>query len=240
MQIQGKVAIVTGASGGIGLATARKLAAAGAKLTLAARSKDKLEALSRELAAAGAEVLVVVTDMRDRAQVQRMVEETEKRFGRVDILVNNAGQGMAGLVEKADMDDFQRLFELNVLGPVLAIQAVVPLMEKSRGGMIVNVSSMVSKMHINGLSMYASTKSALNMISDTARAELADRSIKVSIVFPRMTATDFGKNSIGNSELRRQQRDTGARTIPVDPADLVAEKIVHAIESEVEEQYMDR
>jgi short-subunit dehydrogenase len=158
----------------------------------------------------------------------------------VDILVNNAGQGMAGLVEKADMDDFQRLFELNVLGPVLAIQAVVPLMEKSRGGMIVNVSSMVSKMHINGLSMYASTKSALNMISDTARAELADRSIKVSIVFPRMTATDFGKNSIGNSELRRQQRDTGARTIPVDPADLVAEKIVHAIESEVEEQYMDR
>jgi NADP-dependent 3-hydroxy acid dehydrogenase YdfG len=91
MQVRGKVAIITGASAGIGQAAARKLAAAGARLTLAARSKDRLEALAKELGAAGAEVLVVVTDMRDRGQVRRMVEETARRFGRLDILLNNAG-----------------------------------------------------------------------------------------------------------------------------------------------------
>ena len=242
MDIKNTVAIVTGASAGIGLVTARKLAAKGAKVALAARNKEKLEALAKELTAAGGEALVIVTDMRDRAQIRHMVEETVRHFGRVDILVNNAGQGMAGLVERASMDDYQKIFELNVLGPVLAIQAAVPLMQKSGGGMIVNVSSMVTKMHIHGLSMYASTKAALNMISETARAELAPYKIKVATVFPRMTATDFGKNSIGNSELRQQQRSTaaGAGSIPVDSAELVAEKILHAIETEAEEQYMDR
>jgi short-subunit dehydrogenase len=113
-------------------------------------------------------------------------------------------------------------------------------MQKGGGGMIVNVSSMVTKMHIHGLSMYASTKVALNMISETARAELAPYKIKVATVFPRMTATDFGKNSIGNQELRQQQRSAPAGSIPVDSAELVAEKILHAIETEAEEQYMDR
>jgi short-subunit dehydrogenase len=94
-------------------------------------------------------------------------------------------------------------------------------------------------MHINGLSMYASTKAALNMISETARAELAEKSIRVSTVLPRMTSTEFMKNSIGNSELRRQQRSP-ASGVPVDPPELVAEKILHAIETEAEEQYMDR
>jgi short-subunit dehydrogenase len=238
MQIRGKVAIITGASAGIGLATARKLAAAGAKLTLAARSKDKLEALAKELV--GAETLVVVTDMREGAQVTRMVEETGKRFGRLDILINNAGQGMAGQVEQANLDDYQKIFELNVLGPVRGMQAAIPLMEKNGGGMIVNISSMVSKMHISGLSMYASTKAALNMISETARVELAGRAIKVATVLPRMTATDFGRNSIGNAEVRLRQRATAPGAIPVDPAELVAEKVLHAIESETEEQYMDR
>lgn len=238
MQVQGKVAIVTGASGGIGLATARKLAAAGAKLVLAARSKDKLEALAKELPAA--EPLVVVTDMRDKGQVKRMVDAAIKRFGHVDILVNNAGQGMLGTVDRASIDDFQKLFELNVLGPVVAMQAVVPLMEKNGGGMIVNVSSMVTKMHINGLSMYSSTKAALNMISDTARAELAERSIKVVTVLPRMTSTDFGKNAIGSSGQRPPQRSTASGSpIPVDPPEHVADRILHAIETEPEEQYMD-
>jgi short-subunit dehydrogenase len=238
VEVRDKVAIVTGASAGIGRATAKKLAAAGARVTLAARTKDMLHALAGELTAAGSEAFVVVTDMRDREQVKRMVEETVQHFGRVDILINNAGQGMAGLVENANADDYLKIFELNVLGPLLAMQAAIPHMKQGGGGTIVNISSMVSKMHIPGLSTYASTKTALNMLSETARDELARHNIKVITVFPRLTSTDFGKNSIGNRELRQQQRSTASSSISVDSPELVAEKILHAIATDAQEQFM--
>jgi NAD(P)-dependent dehydrogenase (short-subunit alcohol dehydrogenase family) len=240
VDVKGKVAIVTGASMGIGRATAQKLAAAGARVALAARSADTLQELARELKAAGGDALAVVTDMRDRAQVARMVEQTMAAFGRLDLLVNNAGQGMGGFVESSNVDDFQKIIELNVLGPFLAMQAAVPAMRKSGGGVIVNVSSMVSKMHILGLATYASTKAALNILSETARYELERYGIKVCTVFPRMTSTDFGRNSIGSRETRQQQRTTAAATSTVDSPDLVAEKILLAVQTETAEQYMDR
>ncbi len=240
MEIRDTVALVTGASMGIGLATAKKLAAAGASLGLAARSPERLQALARQLEADGCRAFVVQTDLRDRSQVKRMVDDTVRHFGRMDILVNNAGQGMAGMIEDAAAEDFQKLFELNVLGPLLAMQAAIPHMKAAGRGMIVNVSSMVSKGYIDGLSCYAATKAALNMISGTARQELESYRIKVSTVFPRMTATDFGANSIGYEELRRMQRSAGAGSHHGDSPDLVAEKILSVIRSEAEEQYMDR
>jgi short-subunit dehydrogenase len=234
----GKVAIVTGASGGIGLATAQRLASAGARLALAARSGEKLDQLAAGLRSCRAEALAVPTDMRVKEQVEQLVQKTFQHFGRIDILVNNAGQGLAGFVENVSLDDVLKIFELNFFGPLYAMQAVIPRMRRGGGGLIVNVSSMVSKMHIPGLSGYAASKAALNILSETAGYELAGANIKVSTVFPRITATDFGKNSRGNPEMRREQRSAGA-SVPVDSPEFVAGRILQAIQSEAAEQHME-
>jgi short-subunit dehydrogenase len=239
MDIQDKVTIITGASAGIGLATARRFAAEGAKVVLVARSFDKLQQVERELCAEGREVTAIRADMRSRPDVVRMVEGTMQKYGRIDILINNAGQGMAGAVADVGEDDFRKIIDLNVFGVVYAMQAAIPRMRQTGGGLIMNVSSMVSKMNILGLSAYASTKAALNMISSTARAELAADNIRVITVFPRTTATDFGKNSLGDQAMRQRQRAhaTGG-AIPVDSAEHVAGKILEAARNEPAEQYM--
>ncbi len=240
MDIKGKVTIVTGASGGIGLATAKRFAAGGAKVVLAARSAEKLNSLARELQSRDLDAIPVPTDMRDPQQVKKMVEKTIQKYGRLDILINNAGQSAAGRVADMSLEDFHQLLELNVFGVLYAIQAVVPVMRQTGGGLILNISSMVSKMHIPGLGAYASTKAALNALSVTAREELAAENIRVITVFPRMTATDLGKNSLGDHSLRQQQRSGAASNTVVDSPERVAEKILEAAQKEPEEQFMDQ
>ena len=239
MDLKDKVVLITGASAGIGLATARAVTAAGAKVVLAARSTDKLTQLAEELRREGHEALVVPTDMRNQAEVAQLVESTIQRYGRIDVLINNAGQAVAGTVADLDLEHYRQVIELNMLGPVYAIQASVPKMRAQGGGIIINVSSMVSKMHIPGLGGYASTKSALNMLSDTARGELASDNIRVITVYPRMTATDFGRNSLGNRQMRQQQRGNAAPERVIDSPEYVAEKILEAIQKEPAEQFMD-
>ncbi len=241
MELSGNVTIITGASMGIGLSTARVFAQAGAKLALVARSVDKLEALANELRAQGHEPLVIPTDMRNRDAIHAMVVKAFDHFGRIDILINNAGQAAAGQVATVNPEHYQQIIELNLFGPLHAIQAVVPKMRQSGGGLIINVSSMVSKMSIPGLGTYASTKAALNMLSDTARGELAPDNIRVITVYPRLTTTNFGRNSLGDERMRQQQR-TGAPAAPRPPADSaehVANRILLAAQTEPKEQFMD-
>jgi NAD(P)-dependent dehydrogenase (short-subunit alcohol dehydrogenase family) len=145
-------------------------------------------------------------------KVTIMVEQAFQHYGRIDILINNAGQAAAGTVARVSRDSFLRNIELNVFGPLVALQAAVPLMRQGGGGLIINISSMVSKMHIPGLGAYAATKSALNMLSDTARGELAADNVRVITVYPRLTATDFGRNSLGDQRMRQSQR-AGASTV---------------------------
>jgi NADP-dependent 3-hydroxy acid dehydrogenase YdfG len=239
MDVAEKVVIVTGASAGIGEATARFFAAAGAKVVLVARSPDKLTALAEELGRLGQTAWPVPADMRDRSAVDRMVEQAFQRYGRIDILINNAGQAAAGTVAEVRPDDFRSILELNVFGVLYAIQAVVPIMRQGGGGVILNVSSMVSKMRIPGLAAYAATKAALNMLSETARDELAADHIRVITVYPKLTATDFGKNSLGNRGLRQGQRAGAAGGQVPDSPELVAEKILLAAQAEPAEQYME-
>ncbi len=238
MNVRDKVVIVTGASAGIGLAAAHRLAAAGARQALVARSADALRALADDLKRKGGEALAVPADLRKKDDVWRMVDETFKHFGRIDVLINNAGQGMAGFIEHAGVEDYLKLIELNLFGPVWAMQAAIARMRPAGGGLILNVSSMVSKMHIPGLGFYASTKAALNILSETARHELEKDNIRVITVFPRTTATEFGKNSLGDPLLRQRQRSAAPSAMVVDPADWVAGKIIQAIEAEPAEQYM--
>jgi short-subunit dehydrogenase len=187
MDLDGAVVIVTGASSGIGAATARAAAGRGAKVVLAARRTERIEALASELP----EALAVSTDMRDPAQIVRLVETALERFGRVDVLVNNAGQGLHLPVEQVRLEDLAAITQLNFYAPLLAMQAVIPAMRKQGRGTIVNVSSMTSRMVLPGVGAYAATKAALNMLSQVARRELEPDGIAVSVVYPAVTATEF-------------------------------------------------
>jgi short-subunit dehydrogenase len=236
MEVPGKVTVITGASAGIGCATAKRFAAEGAKVVLAARSADKLTALALELRKQGHEALAVPTDMRDRIAISNLVQKAFTRFGRIDIFINNAGQAASGTVAELNPAHFHAILTLNVFGPLYAIQDVAHKMRMKGGGLIINISSMVSKMHIPGLGGYAATKSALNMLSETARIELASDNIRVITVYPRLTATDFGKNTLGGQPLRQRH---GEGEPVIDSADFVAGKILEAAQKEVAEQFMD-
>ena len=194
MDVNGKVALVTGASSGIGKATARLLAGKGARLALAARSVDRLDELSRELPGSA----VFPADICDEPAVRTLVDDVRRQFGRLDILVNNAGRGMHGALEAIDTREYRRLVELNVIAPLVAMQAVVPPMRSQGGGTIVNVSSGTALMYAPGLSGYSATKRALGGLSLTARNELAADGIVVSVVYPYVTSSDFYSNWVSD------------------------------------------
>lgn len=234
MDIKNKVIMVTGASQGIGRATARLLADRGARVVLAARSEDKIAALEKELPGS----LAVRADMRKPDDIAHLVQAAMEKFGRIDILINNAGQGMYGPVEKVNVADYREIMDLNVFGVLLAMQAVIPEMRKQGGGMILNVSSRVSKNYFPNLGAYASTKYALNALSLTARAELAPDHIVVSVMHPKMTATDFGKNSSGGHPDMTALYKNQNRAMEVDTPEQVAAKIADLIGLEEAEASM--
>ncbi len=237
MEVESKVVIVTGASMGIGAATARVFAEAGAKLVLAARSADKLEAVAQSLPSQ-AEPLIVPTDMTDPAQVRALIDQAYERFGRIDILINNAGQAVAGWVATVNPDHYRQIIELNMLGPLHAMQAVVPKMKEQGGGVIINISSTVSKMAIPGIGTYASTKYALNGLTLTARNELAADNIRVVLFHPGLTATDFGKNAVFEENMRNWHPANDQPMPPPDTAEDVARKILEAAINEPIEMQM--
>ena len=187
MDVRDKVAIVTGASSGIGASTARLLGQRGAKVVLAARREERLKSVASGIDGA----LVVAADVTVDADVARIVDETVKAFGRVDILVNNAGQGLHMPVERIDIEDYRAIMDLNVYAPLRLMQAVIPLMRRQGGGVIVNVSSATTKMELPGVAGYASSKCALNMLSQVARRELAGDHISVNLICPYITETEF-------------------------------------------------
>jgi NAD(P)-dependent dehydrogenase (short-subunit alcohol dehydrogenase family) len=226
VEVRDKIAIVTGASSGIGLATARLLTGKRAKVALVARSKDKLEDLSKELPGS----VAIAADMTNEQAVRDMVEETVNHYGRLDILINNAGRGYDAPLEQIDTAKFRELFQLDVIGPLVAMQAAIPIMRNQGGGVIVNVSSGTSLMHLPNMSAYASVKRALNAITLTAREELARDNIKVSVVYPYMTLTDFDKNMIDAADfVATPEEDNSFR--PPDRPEHVAQRILETIRS---------
>ena len=203
--LKGKVAVVTGASSGIGEATVLELASRGASVVAAARSLEKLEDLARRAAASG--ILVVEADVADRESVEAMVELTVKKFGRLDVLVNNAGLGLSGRIAELRSEDLRYVFEVNTIGPLNCVQAALPRM--GSGGRIINVSSVVGKRAIPKVGGYCSTKFALNALSDSLRVEVADRGISVTSVYPGTTRTSFRDNSRRTKDEKRGWRPKG-------------------------------
>jgi len=220
MELAGKSVIVTGASSGIGEAFARLAAREGARLVLAARRTERLEALAAELP----DALALTTDLRVPEQIEAMVAAAAQRYGGVDVLVNNAGQGLHVPLEDVALGDLQAVVELNFYAPLLAMQAVVPLMRARGAGAIVNVGSNTTRMTIPGVGAYSSTKSALDQLSATARAEWAADGIAVSLVVPSVTATEF-------HQALRAGSFRGGGHVQAHPPELVAEAIRRAIET---------
>src|SRR5246127_246410 len=194
MQIKDRVFIVTGASSGIGLATAVALSGHSAKVALLARSTDALEKLARQLPGS----LPVTVDMTQFDRVREDVQVVHAHYDRIDGLVNNAGRSYAASVEEIDPAVFDEIFHLNVLGPIVAMQAVIPPMRAQAGGSIGNINWGTWLMTVPQYSVYSSSKRALLGFSLTARAELEKDHIVVSEIYPFITATNFGKNRMGN------------------------------------------
>jgi NADP-dependent 3-hydroxy acid dehydrogenase YdfG len=188
IDLAGKTVIVTGASSGMGASTARLLHAAGAHPVLAARRADRLAALSEELGG----TLAVPTDVTDPAQVGELVTATLDRYQRIDGLVNNAGASVHGPLDQVDLAEFGRILQLNVVGLLAVTQAVLPAMREQGFGRIVNISSGTTRRVAVGVGAYASTKAAVNMLSEVMRQELASDGIAVSLLLPSITATEFG------------------------------------------------
>ena len=219
MQITDHVFVVTGASSGIGRSTAEALTARGAKVALIARNTDALTNLAASLPGS----LAVTADVTDFAALTGAIETVHRHYGRLDGLINNAGRGYGASVEHIDPSAFTDIVTLNVLAPIVAMQAVIPIMRTAGAGAIVNVNSGTSFMTIPDYSVYSASKRALLGITQTARGELAPDGIVVSEVYPGMTATDFGRNRLG----------AGGETTDYskgDPPELVADLIVAAIE----------
>ena len=233
MNIKDKIVIVTGASSGIGEATATLLSQKGAKVVLAARSKDKLLNLSKKLD----RTLVVPTDMTKERDIKNLVSKTVKEFGRIDILVNNAGRGFDAAIEYIDTKDFREIFELDLVGPIRAMQLVIPVMRSHGGGAIVNISSGTALMHLPNMCGYSSLKRALVGISLTAADELKRDHISVSVVYPFITDTDFEKNTMKGKEAPVEWGSEGHEIPKADPPELVAEMILSAIEKGTSEVY---
>jgi short-subunit dehydrogenase len=220
--LKGKVALVTGASSGIGEATARELALRGASVVLASRTMDKLEALQRGISASGGVALAVETDVSDRGSVDAMVGRTVGELGSLDVLVNNAGLGLSGRITEVRAEDVRHVFEVNAIGPLNCIQSA--LMHMGEGGRIINVSSVVGKRAIPKVGVYCASKFALNALSDALRVEVADRGVTVTSVYPGTTRTSFRENSRRTRDEKRGWRPEG-----VTP-ERVAEKIADAAE----------
>jgi NAD(P)-dependent dehydrogenase (short-subunit alcohol dehydrogenase family) len=185
------VVIVTGASSGIGAATARRLVRAGAKVVISARRPDRLDALARELDPTGARVLAVAGDVTAAADRQQLVAATRAKFGRIDALVNNAGYGTRGPVELVPVELIRKNFETNVFSLLALTQLVLPAMRERGSGCIVNIGSVAGKIARPLSSIYDSTKHALEALTDGLRGELKPFGVRVTLIRPGFILTEF-------------------------------------------------
>jgi NADP-dependent 3-hydroxy acid dehydrogenase YdfG len=233
--LKGTVALVTGASSGIGEATAIHLAQHGATVAVAARRKDRLDALVTRIEAAGGKARAIEADVTQREQAQRAVDETVAAFGRLDMLVNNAGVMLLGAIVGADPDEWDRMLSLNVDGLLYCTHAALPHLLKAaeseprRVADIVNVSSVAGRMVRVGSGVYNATKFAVGAFSESLRQEVTKRFVRISLVEPGAVSTELAShNKPEVQEMMKQRFGNMERLVADDIADAIAYIVTRA------------
>lgn len=217
--LSGKVALVTGASSGIGEATAYELARAGATVALAARRADRLAGLVGRIEAIGGKALALAGDMTVEAEAIKAVEDTVAQLGRIDILINSAGIMQAGGIEGIDLDEYRRVFDINVFATVYCSAAAVPHMLKQGVGDIINITSLAGRKGGPETNAYSASKHAANSLTDAMRQELGNRNIRVAILMPGATSTEVG-DSISNPNWRKAIQAHVSKEGAVQPSEI--------------------
>jgi clavulanate-9-aldehyde reducatase len=225
-QLDGRVVAVTGASSGIGEATARACAAAGADVALAARRTERIERLAQEIEAAGGRALALPTDLADAGQARAFVAGAAERFGRLDALVNNAGVMLLGPFEEDEPESWRRMVDVNVLGLLHCTQAALAVMREQGSGDIVNVSSVGGRVADAGAAVYNLTKFGVTAFSEALRQETRGSGIRVTAIEPGTTATEL--RSHNRPEVRQRLTESSAGVVPLEAAD-VANAVVYAL-----------
>lgn len=225
--IENQVVVITGASSGLGEATARHLAARGARLVLAARRTERLQALAQELEATGAETLVQATDVTQFDQVQALAQAALARFGRIDVLVNNAGIMPLAPIAKLKVDEWSRMIDVNIKGVLHGIAAVLPTMTEQKSGHIINIASVAGLKVFTPIgTVYSATKFAVRALSEGLRAE-APEGVRTTIVSPGAVESELKLHSSDPDSDAGVKAFYEANQIP---ADSVARAIAYAIE----------
>ena len=223
--IAGKVVVITGASSGLGAATARLLAAKGACVALGARRVDRLQALARELEATGAKVIVRATDVTDHAQVKALVDAAVEAFGRIDVMLNNAGLMPHSPLERLKIEDWDRMIDVNLKGVLYGIAAALPHMKAQKSGHIINVSSVAGHKVRPGSAVYAATKHGVRVISEGLRQEVKPYNIRSTILSPGAVDSELA-DSITEPDIEAAVRKIYEIAVP---AETFANMVVFAM-----------
>ena len=224
MQIKNKVVMVTGASKGIGRSLAIEFVKNGAITVLAARSVGELKKLESILKSSDGKVFSVFLDLTSKKSIESTVKEVIGKYGKIDVLVNNAGVGLFDNISDSKSEDIKKLFETNFFGPLFLIQNVLPYMRKRKTGMIVNISSAISKHSLFHQGIYSASKAALERITEALSIEEHKNGIKTLLVIPDRTKTNFRDNVLGNKKFAKLPFK-----LPESSPDLIAKKIVKSI-----------
>jgi NADP-dependent 3-hydroxy acid dehydrogenase YdfG len=231
-KLSGTAALVTGASSGIGAATARRLTEHGASVALVARRRDRLEALAMEIEAAGGTALVVEADISNRTQAESAVQQTLERFGRLDTLVNNAGLMLLGPVVDADPDEWDRMIAINAQGLLYTTHTALPhLLKAADEGArqvadIVNISSIAGRVAWNGCGVYNMTKFVVNGFTESLRQEITRRHVRVGVLEPGGVDTELGSH---NNGAVREEIDSFYETTEVLAPDDIADGVAYMV-----------
>lgn len=226
-KLDGKTALVTGATSGIGEATALALAAEGAAVAIAGRRADKLDALVQRITEAGGQSKAIKADVSSEDEAREMVLAANTAFGRVDVLVNNAGVMLLGPIAGADTKDWRRMMETNVMGLMYATHAALPLMRAQGSGHVVNISSVAGRTARAGSGVYNASKWGVGAFSESLRQEVCKDKIRVTIIEPGAVATELTQH-ITDPEVKKQTEEFYSSMTPLESEDIAA-AIVYAV-----------
>ncbi len=213
--IEGKVIVITGASGGLGAATARHLSALGATVVLGARRIERIKSLAEELAASEGKAIAIQTDVTQSAQVQALVDAAIDRYGRIDVMINNAGIMPHSPLDRLKIDDWNRTIDVNIKGVLYGIAAALPPMQRQKSGHFINVSSVAGHKVRPSSAVYAATKHAVLAISEGLRLEVKPYNIRTTVISPGAIDTDL-PDSITEADIAASVRKIYEIAIPAE------------------------